>query len=105
MDRYLVALCTVGKAEDAHAIARMLVEKRLAACVNVVGGVSSHYRWKGAMEIGEEWLLVMKTSQDRFEALRQAIVSAHSYEVPEIIALPIIAGHPPYLDWIAESLK
>lgn len=104
MDGYLVALCTVGKVEEAHAIARMLVERRLAACVNVIGGVTSHYRWKGALEKGEEWLLVMKSSQDKYEELRTAILATHSYEVPEIIALPIVAGHPPYLDWIAESL-
>ncbi len=100
MNEHVVVLCTVGRAEDALAIANAVVEQRLAACVNVIPAIQSIYRWKGRVEREEERLLVMKTRQDRFEALMAAIVSRHPYEVPEIVALPLIAGHAPYLDWI-----
>ena len=91
----LVVLCTVGKAEDAEWIAREVVERRLAACVNVVPAVTSIYRWRGEVEKNEEILLVIKTRSERFEALREAIVSMHSSEVPEVIALAVEAGHRP----------
>ena len=100
----LVVLCTVGKAEDAEWIAREVVERRLAACVNVVPAITSIYRWRGEVEKNEEILLVMKTRSERFEALREAIVSMHSSEVPEVIALAIEAGHPPYLAWLDDSV-
>jgi periplasmic divalent cation tolerance protein len=100
----LVVLSTVGKAEDAERIARALVERGLAACVNVVPAVTSIYRWKGKVERDEERLLVIKTRAERFAALRQALVSLHPYEVPEAIALPITAGHQPYLEWLDESV-
>ena len=100
----LVVLCTVGKPEDADWIAREVVERRLAACVNVLPGVTSTYRWRGEIEKNEEILLVIKTQSERFEALKEAIVSMHSSEVPEVIALAIEAGHSPYLEWIDESV-
>jgi periplasmic divalent cation tolerance protein len=100
-----VVLCTVGSAEDAERIAGDLVERGLAACVNVVPGVTSFYRWKGETARDSEWLLVMKTTVGRFEALREALVELHPYEVPEIIALPIERGHTPYLEWIDESVS
>jgi len=101
----VVVLSTVGTAEDAARIARALVERRLAACVNVLPGVRSFYRWKGAAEEDEERLLVIKTRRDRFEALREALVALHPYELPEAIVLPIEAGHAPYLAWIDESVR
>jgi len=101
----LVVLSTVGKAEDAERIGRALVERGLAACVNVLPAVTSIYRWKGKVEKDEERLLVIKTRAERFEALRQALVSLHPYEVPEVLALPIAGGHQPYLDWLDESVK
>ena len=104
MSEHVVVLSTVGKAEDASRIARTLVERRLAACVNVLPGVRSFYRWKGAVEEDEERLLVIKTRRDRFEALRAALVALHPYELPEAIALPIEAGHVPYLAWLDESV-
>jgi periplasmic divalent cation tolerance protein len=99
----LVALSTVATPEDAERIARELVERGLAACVNVVPGIVSVYRWKGNVERDEERLLVIKTRGERFEALREALVSLHPYEVPELIALRVEDGHPPYLDWIVSS--
>jgi len=100
----VIVLSSVGTAEDAARIARALVERRLAACVNVLPGVRSFYRWNGAVEEDEERLLVIKTRRDRFEALRAALVALHPYELPEAIVLPIEAGHPPYLAWIDESV-
>ena len=101
----LVALSTVGSADDAQRIARALVERRLAACVNVVPGLTSVYAWKGAVETGQELLLVIKTRRARFEALRAALVELHPYEVPELIALPVEAGHAPYLDWLTANVE
>jgi periplasmic divalent cation tolerance protein len=101
----LVALSTVAGAEDAERIARAVVERGLAACVNVVPGVVSVYRWKGAVERETEQLLVIKTTAERFEALRQALVELHPYEVPELIALAVRAGHEPYLAWLDESCR
>ena len=105
MSERVVALSTVGKSEDAERIARALVEGRLAACVNVVPGVASFYRWKGEVCHDEEWLLVIKTRAEKVEALREALVSLHPYELPELVALPIEAGHAPYLAWLDESLR
>ena len=83
-----------------------LVERRLAACVNEIGApVRSVYRWKGKVETAEEFLLVIKTTKRRFAALRAAIVELHSYDVPEIIALPVVEGSRAYLDWIAGSVR
>jgi periplasmic divalent cation tolerance protein len=102
----IVVLVTCGSRKEARKIARALVEKRLAACVNEMGApLRSVYRWKGKVETAEEFLLVIKTTQKRFPALREAVRELHSYEVPEIIALPILEGSRPYLDWIAESVK
>jgi periplasmic divalent cation tolerance protein len=97
---HLVVLSTVAKAEDAERIGRALVEGGLAACVNVLPGVTSIYRWKGKLESEEERLLIIKTRADRFEALREALVALHPYEVPEVLALAVAAGHAPYLEWL-----
>ena len=105
MSEHVVVFSTVGKAEDASRIARALVERRVAACVNVLPGVRSFYRWKGAVEEDEERLLVIKTRRDRFEALREALVALHPYELPEAIVLPIEAGHAPSLAWLDESVQ
>jgi periplasmic divalent cation tolerance protein len=101
---YVVALSTVARAEDAARIAEALVERRLAACVNIVSGLTSVYRWKGKIERDEERLLVIKTRRERVEELRVALVALHPYEVPELVVLPVEAGHAPYLAWIDESL-
>ena len=104
MEGRIVVLCTVPTLETAERIAQAVVERRLAACVNVVPGLVSIYRWKGALQRDEERLLIVKTRAERFEALRAAIVELHPYEVPEVVALPVIAGHAPYLTWLDESV-
>jgi periplasmic divalent cation tolerance protein len=104
MSDHIAVFCTVGKTEEAEALARALVEQRLVACVNIVPSVISIYRWQGQVERAEERLLVMKTRAERFETLRAAIVARHSYEVPEIVALTLVAGHAPYLAWIDENV-
>jgi len=101
---HIVVLSTVGKAEDAERIGRALVERGLAACVNIVPAVTSIYRWKGKVEREEERLLLIKTRAERFPALREALVSLHPYEVPEVLALPIEDGHQPYLAWLDENV-
>lgn len=100
----LVALSTVGTEEDAERIARSLVEKGLAACVSVVPGLVSVYRWKGRVGREHEVLLVIKTTGERLEELKAALLAAHPYELPELVALPIAAGHEPYLEWLASSV-
>ena len=105
MSERVVALSTVAKAEDAERIARALVERRLAACVSVVPNVLSVYRWKGEVSRDEELLLVIKPVRGRLEALREALVGMHPYEVPELVAFSVAAGHEPYLAWVDESVS
>jgi periplasmic divalent cation tolerance protein len=100
----LVVLTTVARVEDAESIAREMVERRLAACVNILPPVTSVYRWQGEVTRESEHLLLMKTRTDRFEALRARLVEIHPYETPEVVALPVAAGHAAYLQWIADSL-
>ncbi len=97
----VVAFSTVASAAAARALARALVDERLCACVSVVPGVRSIYRWRGRVESAAEWLLVMKVSRARLAALKKRLPELHPYELPELIALPVVGGHRPYLDWIA----
>jgi periplasmic divalent cation tolerance protein len=101
----IVILSTCAAEDEAERIARLLVEERLAACVNVLPRVRSFYRWKGAVEAGEEFLLVIKSSRDLFDRLRGVLEQAHSYEVPESIALPIVDGAENYLNWLGANLR
>ena len=101
----IVILSTCANEEEAGRLARMLVERRLAACVNVLPGVRSYYRWQGALEESGECMLVIKSSRALFPALRTALEEAHSYEVPEVVALPLVDGAPNYLNWLDASLK
>ncbi|MBV8729383.1 MAG: divalent-cation tolerance protein CutA [Acidobacteriia bacterium] len=101
----IVVLSTCGSEQEAETLARTLVEQHLAACVNVVPAMKSYYRWKGSLESSAEWLMLIKSSRERFEALRAVLEKAHSYEVPEVIALPIVDGSPNYLNWIGTSLS
>ena len=100
----IVVLSTCASADEAGRIARALVEKRLAACVNVVAGVRSVYRWKGAVEEEAEVLLVIKSSRALFAQLRIELERMHSYEVPEVVAVPIVEGSERYLAWMDREL-
>lgn len=100
----IVVFTTCQSKDEAQAIAGKLVQERLAACVNIVAGVESVYRWKDEIHFDSEFLLVIKSSQALFPKLAAAIRVAHSYEVPELIALPIVAGTEPYLSWLAGEL-
>lgn len=101
----IVVLNTCGNEAEAESLARLLVDQRLAACVSIAPKIRSFYRWKGAVESSEEWLLVIKSSRPLFERLRAAIEGAHSYEVPEVLALPVVDGASNYLDWMQSNLE
>ena len=103
VDECCVVLVTAPSREVADQIATTVVEERLAACCNVVPSITSIYRWKGELCRDDEALLVIKTRRKCFEALRARIVELHSYDVPEVIALPIVDGYAPYLQWISEE--
>ena len=100
----IVVLSTCGSEQEAERLARSLVETRVAACVNILPGARSFYRWQGALESAEEWVLIIKSSRERFAELRGAIQKSHSYAVPEIVALPIVDGAESYLSWIDAGL-
>lgn len=102
----IVVLVTCGSPREAKRIAKALVDARLAACVNILQApVVSVYRWKGKVESAKETLLIIKSVRSKFPALERAIKRIHSYDVPEIIALPIAAGSSDYLAWIADSVR
>jgi periplasmic divalent cation tolerance protein len=100
-----LVLSTAGSEEEARKIAHHLVERRLAACVNIVPQIESVYRWQGKMESSREWLLLIKTTAEKFAAVRDAIAELHSYDLPECICLDIEDGSAAYLKWIAESVQ
>jgi periplasmic divalent cation tolerance protein len=102
----IIVLVTCGSAQEGRRIARRLVEQRLAACVNILEvPVHSIYRWKGNVESATETLLIIKSSRKRFAALQRAVKKLHSYDLPEIIALPVESGSLGYLAWIGESIR
>jgi periplasmic divalent cation tolerance protein len=103
-DKILV-LSTCATEADAERLARALLDARLAACVNVVPGVRSFYHWKGEIESEAEYLLIVKTSRDLFPALRTAIEKLHPYELPELLALPVLDGSENYLSWLHANLR
>lgn len=100
----IVVLSTCDSKARATRLARHLVKRRLAACVSIVPGARSVYRWKGAIEDAAEWLLVIKSRRDLFPALRDEIGKLHTYEVPEVIALPVVDGAENYLAWLDAEL-
>ncbi len=104
-ENHIVTLCTVPDRESGEKIAAALVEERLAACVNIVAGVTSVYRWEGKVQKEAECLLIIKTGVSQFEALQQRIKKLHPYELPEIVALPIIHGSREYLNWLTENTR
>jgi periplasmic divalent cation tolerance protein len=98
---FVVVLVTVGSAEEAQRIGRALVTEQLAGCVNVVGPIRSIYRWQGAVEEAEERLLIIKARAADLAALEARVRALHSYDVPEVLALPVTAGSEDYLAWLA----
>ncbi|NPV05288.1 MAG: divalent-cation tolerance protein CutA [Syntrophaceae bacterium] len=101
MGDFIQVTTTAPSREEAERIARSLVERRLAACVQVAGPIESHYRWKGTLERSTEWLCLIKTRRANYAAVEAAIRAGHPYEVPEIVACPIEAGSEPYLAWLS----
>lgn len=105
----VVELCqvvtTVGSQEAAQALAESAVLARLAACAQVLGPLSSTYWWEGELRTAEEWQVVFKTSRDRYPDLQAHILDRHEYDVPEVLALPVLDGNPVYLAWVAEETR
>lgn len=104
MPSYIQVLTTVGSEQEAERIGSDLLERRLAACVQTVGPILSRYRWQGKLEEAREWQCLAKTEETRYEEVEAAIRALHSYEEPEIIAMPISAGSRGYLDWISANV-
>jgi periplasmic divalent cation tolerance protein len=105
MSEAIAVLITAANAAEATRLADMLVGSHLAACVQVLPGIESVYRWKGSIERAEEVLVIAKTARSRFAQLEREVRILHSYEIPEIVALPIVEGSPAYLEWLAKSLE
>jgi periplasmic divalent cation tolerance protein len=103
MNERILVYTMCGSEEEARRIARLLVEARVAACVGITAGVESVYQWKGNVETAREWALTIKTRAALYPQVEQAVRAAHSYETPEIIAVPIVAGLPAYLEWIDQE--
>jgi periplasmic divalent cation tolerance protein len=101
----IVVLSTCATQEEAEKLARVLLERRLAACVNVIPHIRSYYRWKGAIESADECLLIVKSSRELFGAMGEVLEKEHSYEVPELLALPVVEGAANYLNWLAANLR
>jgi periplasmic divalent cation tolerance protein len=104
MDAKKLVLTTAGSKDEAQQIARALVERRLAACVSLVGPIESVYRWKDSLESAEEWMLLIKTTAGAFREVSDVLRELHSYELPECIQIPIEAGSAAYLHWIEENV-
>ena len=104
MKSYIQVMTTTETKEQAQTIAQHLVERKLAACVQITGPITSIYRWKGKVENAQEWLCLIKTQDDLYNKVEAAIKSQHPYETPEIIAVTIIKGSKEYLEWIDDEL-
>ena len=100
----VIVLSTCGNATEAEKLARHLIDNRLAACVNVVPGLLSYYRWQGQVENDAELLLLIKTARGLVDEVRSALDKLHSYELPELVVVPIVDGSPEYLDWLESEV-
>ena len=100
---YMQVMCTTDQEHEARTLSTMLLEQRLAACVQVVGPITSRYWWRGELEQASEWLLIVKTRGELLERLVEQLREAHSYETPEITATPIVGGNPAYLEWVGNE--
>ena len=105
MTEKIVVLSNCGSEEEAIRVGRAIVEARLAACVNVLPGVKSIYHWKGEVQEDSEWMLVIKTTRSLFEPLSAQLQKIHSYEIPEVLALPVVDGSEDYLAWIDREIS
>ena len=105
MTEYIQVFTTTEKRENAQIIAREIVKKRLAACVQIVGPITSTYWWDDNIEESEEWLLIIKSQKKVYNELEEAIKGTHTYEVPEILALQVIAGNQSYLNWLDREVR
>ena len=105
MPQAVAVFVTCPSRQHARRIADALVQRRLAACVNILPAVESVFRWQGRVDTAREALLMIKTTPGRFELLRRAVCALHPYEVPEVIALPVVRGHAPYLRWVRASVQ
>jgi periplasmic divalent cation tolerance protein len=105
LKQYVNVFTTTKKREDAEKVAQILVQKRLAGCVQIIGSIQSTYRWKNRKETIEEWLCLIKSEKSLYEELEKTLKEIHPYETPEITASPIIAGSKEYLDWLDHELK
>jgi periplasmic divalent cation tolerance protein len=104
MTEKILVLSNCGSEEEARRVARALVEARVAACVNIVPGIQSVYHWQGAIQEDSEWMLVIKSTRSMFDSLAAELRKIHSYQVPEVLAIPIIAGDQNYLDWMDREI-
>lgn len=105
MTDVILVLATAPSEEMAAKLAKALVDEELAACGNILPGVRSIHRWKGKVEDEQEVILLLKTRADLFEALKERLVEQHPYDCPEVLRLPVEAGHLPYLEWVRESVR
>ena len=105
VEKFVQTVTTTARRADARRIGRALVDRRLAACVQIVGPIESIYRWQGKVATTREWLCLVKTTRARYTQVAAAIEALHPYDTPEIIALPIAAGSRRYLDWLASSVR
>jgi periplasmic divalent cation tolerance protein len=105
MPTAVMIFCTCGERGEGERIARTLVEERLAACVNIIPGITSIYKWKGAVETSSEYLLLIKTTLERAKAAEDRVVQLHSYDTPELLRTSIQGGLPRYLDWLVSAVS
>ena len=102
---FIIVMVTTANKQEAENIAQNLLEARLIACANILGPISSHFHWEGKIERAEEYLLLMKSRSELFKTLAEKVRFIHSYEVPEVIAVPIVNGSAAYLNWLGSVLK
>lgn len=102
---YILVLVTASSKQELGRIAQNLLEKKLIACANIIGPIESHFHWGGKIDHSGEFLALMKSRLDLFEAVSSEVKALHSYEVPEVVALPLVAGSASYFEWLASSLK
>lgn len=104
-EEFVQVVTTMESKDDAQKMAKALVEKRLAGCVQIVGPITSTYWWQGEVETADEWLCLIKSSRHSYPQLEATIQAVHPYDTPEILAMPVVAGNPDYLQWLRDELK